>query len=502
VHLIRMLPTLGGQWLQAVCTLAFTVAGLIWLNPASAPLAVLAGGVAIAIPLLAQNQLGERDLRVQTYVGALSRFIFDALLGLLVVRAHNAERAMRREQERLLVEWVRSSRGFFRTVVFFEGVQVCAGFGFAITLLLLYVQTVPQLGGALLLVYWALSLPQVGQEIALLARQYPRYRTTMLRLLEPLGALEEPGTADGTRTMDAPSVGGVAVQCAHISVQAMGQTILDDVSFDLQAGEHIAVVGPSGAGKSSLVGLLLGWHRPVNGQVLIDGHPLDGRSLDELRQVTAWVDPAVQLWNRSLFDNLHYGLSDNIPATFAAVLTSADVRLMLEGLPDGLQTHLGEGGSLLSGGEGQRVRLARAMLRSKVRLVVLDEPFRGLSHDRRRHLLQEVRKHWHHATLICISHDITDTELFERVLVIEDGRVVEDGAPAALVAQPASRYRTLRDRETTVHTHLWRHPVWQRLRVERGNIDREPATYRGEGIETNGTAEHSNMVSERDRAGA
>jgi hypothetical protein len=96
--------------------------------------------------------------------------------------------------------------------------------------------------------------------------------------------------------------------------------------------------------------VLLGWHRPHKGTVTIDGRPLDADTLASLREVTAWVDPAVQLWNGSLLDNLRYGNPDAV--NLAAALERADLRDVLARLPDGLQTCLGEGGALVSGGEG------------------------------------------------------------------------------------------------------------------------------------------------------
>jgi len=90
------------------------------------------------------------------------------------------------------------------------------------------------------------------------------------------------------------------------------------------------------------------------GSVLVDGAVVEGAQLEQLRQRTAWIDPAVQLWNRSLFANLCYGNSDGVPT--ADLLEQAELRQLLEKLPDGLQTELGESGGLVSGGEGQRVR--------------------------------------------------------------------------------------------------------------------------------------------------
>jgi ATP-binding cassette subfamily B protein len=140
--------------------------------------------------------------------------------------------------------------------------------------------------------------------------------------------------------------------------------------------------------------------------VLVDGLPLDDLQLAHLRQETAWVDPAIQLWNRSLLDNLCYGAAGNHAPPVAMAMAQAELQSVLERLPDGLQTILGEGGGLVSGGEGQRVRFGRALVRPGVRLVILDEPFRGLDREHRRILLERARQVWREATLLCITHDM------------------------------------------------------------------------------------------------
>ena len=123
-------------------------------------------------------------------------------------------------------------------------------------------------------------------------------------------------------------------------------------------------------------------------------------------------------------------------------MAAANLQELIEKLPHGLQTALGEGGALVSGGEGQRVRLARALLRPEVRLVILDEPFRGLDRDTRHRLMMFVREHWREATLVCVSHDVAETQDFDRVLVVDAGAIVEDGDPREL-ANADSRYRAL-----------------------------------------------------------
>jgi ABC-type transport system involved in cytochrome bd biosynthesis fused ATPase/permease subunit len=140
----------------------------------------------------------------------------------------------------------------------------------------------------------------------------------------------------------------------------------------------------------------------------------------------------------------------------------------LERLPDGLQTVLGEGGGRLSGGEGQRVRVGRGLLRPSPRLAILDEPFRGLERPLRHALLARTRAHWRDATLLCITHDLAETRAFDRVLVVDGGRIVEDGDPGALLADPGSLYRALYESEVRVHEEVWADPRWRRLRIDGG----------------------------------
>ena len=208
--------------------------------------------------------------------------------------------------------------------------------------------------------------------------------------------------------------------------------------------------------------------------------------LDRLRDETAWVDPAIQLWNRPLARNLLYGRPGADPPALGEVLTDADLYDLLRRLPDGLQTPLGEGGGLLSGGEGQRVRLGRALLRSPARLVILDEPFRGLDRPRRRELLRRVRRLWQGATFLCITHDVGETLDFERVLVVEAGRITEDGPPAILAADPGSRYRALLDAEHGVREGLWSGTIWRRLRLVDGRLEGGERSEAIRDVSTNG----------------
>ncbi len=311
----------------------------------------------------------------------------------------------------------------------------------------------------------------LAREIAGIIRQFPAYRNVLARLLEPLHAPDESVAADELPPMAETT--GVSISLQAVEVCVRGRRVLDNLDLTIAPGEHVAIVGRSGAGKSTLAGLPLGWRTPSAGTLLIDGEPLDRRRLADLRRATAWVDPAVHLWNRSLFDNLRYGDRGTIVSSIGSIIEEADLSEVLEKLPSGLQSPLGEAGRLTSGGEGQRIRFGRALVRQPVRLAILDEPFRGLDRRHRHDLLARAREIWREQTLLCVTHDIRDTLAFERVLVMDEGRIVEDGEPLALSKAPHSLYAQLLTAEKAVHTDLWAGGRFRRWRLDGGVITEE-----------------------------
>jgi ABC-type transport system involved in cytochrome bd biosynthesis fused ATPase/permease subunit len=411
------------------------------------------------------------------------------LHGAVAVRAHRTQDAVRRQHEARLADWTAAMRGWVRLSLSMDAVQGLLCTALAGGLLLRHFAAHPQVGGAdLLLVYWTLKLPALGQRLADLARLVPAQRNTLTRLMEPLSAPEDvpaapagPAAAPLLRPVGAPA--GLRLRIDGGRVVAGGHTLLDDVTLDIAAGEQVAIVGASGAGKSTLLALLLGWHRLAVGDLWIDGRPADPAAVAALRRQVAWVDPAVQVWNHSLLDNLLYATPPGAEADadLAAVIDAARLRGVVQRLPQGLQGLLGEGGTRLSGGEGQRVRLGRALLAPQTRLVLLDEPFRGLDRGQRHALLAEARDWWQGRTLLCVTHDVGETTAFDRVLVVDGGRIVEDDTPARLAAGD-TRYRALLDAEQQVRQVLWQGADWRRLTLQDGRLHEDSGEARPHGL--------------------
>lgn len=469
LHTVRMLPHLGMRFLRVGLELAVTIAALAWMNPGSAGIALAAGLAAAAIPLLGHGVLAERDLRARTHAGALTRFHLDALRGRTAIEAHGGMGTIEREHEGLLTEWAGATRSLHRAALAVESVQMLTGVGLVGWMLL---QHLGHHGGSglLLQAYWMLSLPVLGYELALISREYPPYRSMLLRMLEPLGApdFRVPGPTAAPQPDVVHQNQGVTIDARHVAVRATGHSILADINLQVPPGSHVAVVGSSGAGKSTLLGLLLGWHRPAEGELLVDGCPLTTGAQEDLRRQTAWVDPTVQIWNRSLLENVLYGSND--AAGVGVALEMAGLLPVVARLPQGLATPLGEGGALLSAGEAQRVRFARALLKPEPRLVVLDEPFVGLERDRRRALLAQARQRWCGQTLLYVTHDVGEARGFDRVVVMERGRIVEDGDPLQLSQMTASRYRRLLQMQDLAQNRFASSSDWRRIRLEAGRI--------------------------------
>ncbi|MCB0190034.1 MAG: ABC transporter ATP-binding protein, partial [Caldilineaceae bacterium] len=260
---LQMLPEYGTRFLRVCFQLLFTIIGIIWIAAGSPLLAMLALLTALGFSVLIQPLMAERDMRVRAHAGGLSRYYLDTLLGLIPLRTHSAAQAMRREHESLLVEWVRAARSLYSSQALVQGIALTLNTGFAVWIVLRYIAQGGEASGVLLLLYWTLNLPQLSQEMAVQAQQYPSLRNSVLRILEPLGAPEENNAiANGSQCEQmlpgqepAQPQTGVAIDLTDITVIASGHTILHDINLSIAPGEHVAILGASGAGKSSLIGL-------------------------------------------------------------------------------------------------------------------------------------------------------------------------------------------------------------------------------------------------------
>jgi ATP-binding cassette subfamily B protein len=209
---------------------------------------------------------------------------------------------------------------------------------------------------------------------------------------------------------------------------------LRDFSLDIATGETVAVVGPSGAGKTTLFQLIQRFYDPSSGEVRVDGVALPSAYPAAVRARIAMVPQETVIFAASARDNLRYGRWDADDAALWAAAEAANAAEFLRKLPDGLDTYMGEGGARLSGGQRQRMAIARAILRDAP-ILLLDEATSALDAESERLVQDALERLMSNRTTIVIAHRLATVRAADRIIVMDEGRIVEQGTHDALVAQ-------------------------------------------------------------------
>lgn len=247
--------------------------------------------------------------------------------------------------------------------------------------------------------------------------------------------LDGPDEADsGTRSIER-AVG--LLEFREVSARYEGQhdPALHGLSFTARPGTVTAIVGRSGSGKSTLIKLIPRFYEPESGHILLDGHPLPEYRLADLRRQIAMVGQQVMLFDGSIGENIAYGeMADADPERVAAAIRNANAMEFVERLPQGVDSAVGERGGRLSGGQRQRLAIARAMLKDAP-ILILDEATAALDNESER-LVQDALEHlMPDRTTLVIAHRLSTIEHADQVLVLDEGRLVEQGTHADLIAR-------------------------------------------------------------------
>ena len=255
----------------------------------------------------------------------------------------------------------------------------------------------------------------------------------LMELLHARSPVDEPA-----RPVALPAAqGGSSVRFDHVTFHypsRPAQAALRDFSLDVRPGETVALVGPSGAGKSTVLQLLLRFYDAQQGGVSVDGVPVNAVTLDELRGRIGIVPQDSTVFSASAMDNIRYGRPDAGDDEVFAAARAAFADDFIRALPEGYATHLGERGVRLSGGQRQRISIARAMLKNPP-LLLLDEATSALDAESERMVQAALEAAMRGRTTIVIAHRLATVLRADRIVVMEGGRIVDEGTHAELVAR-------------------------------------------------------------------
>ncbi|WP_295393025.1 thiol reductant ABC exporter subunit CydD [uncultured Thiodictyon sp.] len=280
-----------------------------------------------------------------------------------------------------------------------------------------------------------LLAPEFYQPLRQLGTHYHGRAQAVSAAERLLAILDTPLPDRGPATAGLAPGGPLAIRFAavHFAYEP-GRPALAGADFTIRAGERVALVGASGAGKTTVVNLLLGFIRPDQGAVLVNGQDLSALDLADWRRRLAWVPQAPRLLRGTILDTIRLGAPDAPLARVREAARLAQAADFIESLPLGYLTPLGERGAGLSGGQIQRLSLARAFLRDAP-LAILDEATASLDPESESAVQLGIDALARNRTLLVVAHRLATVERADRILVLEQGRVVESGGHAELLAR-------------------------------------------------------------------
>jgi ATP-binding cassette subfamily B protein len=382
-----------------------------------------------------QRSLEPRYAKVRTAAGQMNALLENDLSGMSTVQSFTAEQHELERVRTLSDAYREANREAIRlSAAFTPLIRMAILVGFTATLLLggwLTLEGGMAVGAYSVLVFmtqrllWPLT--RLGETFDL----YQRAMASSTRVLDVLDAPVE--LQQGAFEPDAFAVSSSPIVLDDVSFGYAGRNALfDGFTLTFEAGKTTGVVGSTGAGKTSLIRLLLRFAEPTGGRVLWCDEPLEAWRLRALRSSIALVDQHITLFPTSILENIRYGRSDASDEDVVRAAEIAEAAAFVESLPSGWNTLVGEGGHRLSGGQRQRVAIARAVLKDAP-LLVLDEATSAVDNETEAALQRSIGRISKGRTTIVIAHRLSTVRHADRIVVLDQGKVVEDGTHESLV---------------------------------------------------------------------
>ena len=415
-------------------TVAAMLAMMFWMNWRLA-LVVTVTLPPLLIVMMVLNRRIKQTVREQRrHEGHMASRLNEVLSSIALVQAfgrHHFEEDRFREE--IAANYESGMRNTRTTGAIVKAIAVISAAGTAITVLVgsrevLAGHLTP--GELLIFITYVTSLYKPVKDLGRLSAKVSRASVSAQRVSEILDI-----DADRVDAPDAVELvnpdGDIVFDNVHFGYDPV-RPILKGLSLRIAAGERVALVGPSGAGKSTLVNLLLRLYEPASGRILIDGQDIRRYTHESLARVIGTVPQDSVLFGVSVRENIAYGCPDAPLDLVEEAARSAQAHGFIMDLPQGYDTELGERGATLSGGQRQRLCLARALVKAPS-ILVMDEPTASVDAVSARQIHDTITRAQRGRTVIVIAHDLADMSRYDRVLVMTDGRLVEQGTHEALM---------------------------------------------------------------------
>jgi ATP-binding cassette, subfamily B, bacterial len=386
-----------------------------------------------------QKRVGGRYRKVRKMESAAVKIVHEVLSAIRVVKAFGQEdaeeeRFVRRSREaqnaRIRLAFADAAFGFAVNLTTAVGMALVLFFGVRNVLAGLV-----SLGSLLMVITYLVQLYSPLQNITYHVASLQSSAAKLDRAFEIFNEKSEPVPVPANKpseTLSARVAGAFEFRNVNFAYEP-SRPVLQDVSVDVAAGTRVGLVGRTGAGKTTFVNMLMRFHEPTSGQILLDGIDLRDYPLDFLRRQFAFVlqDPA--LFSTSIARNIAYGIPNATHEQIIAAAKAANAHDFITSLPQGYETEVGERGSMLSGGERQRISLARAFLKDAP-ILILDEPTSSLDAKTENDILKAMNRLIAGRTVFFISHRLGALSNCDLLLKFENSRAVEAPAPGSLAA--------------------------------------------------------------------
>jgi ATP-binding cassette subfamily B protein len=444
-QLERFLDNGANDILQLLTTLVAVGAAMLLLSPGLALLAMLPIPVILLCSLRFQARLGPRYSLVRERAGDINSLLANNIGGILTIKSYSAESWEDQRLEKESEAYNRSNKAAIRiSAAFIPLIRFAILFAFIAVLVVGGLQAwrgTIAVGSFsfLLFILQRLLWPLTG-----LGRTLDDYQRAMASTQRVCQLLDEPiKIQSGAISLSSRQVrGALSLEQVHFAYPGRSP-VLDGLSLEIAPGETLGLVGSTGSGKSTLVKLLLRLYDPDSGVLRLDGSDLRDLDLNELRSAIGLVSQEPFLFHGSVAENIRYGSFSASDSAVAEAARLAEAEEFITGLPQGYATVVGERGTRLSGGQRQRVALARAILKDPP-ILILDEATASVDNETEAAIQRSLERITADRTTLVVAHRLSTVRHAHRIVVMEQGRLVEQGDHSSLLRSGGSYARLWR----------------------------------------------------------